>query len=216
MLSAVLFDFDLTLADSSAGATDCANFALRALGFREVEQDVVRPIIGLPLPLVFKALSGSNDPAMARSFALRFIERADQVMAQLTLPFPSVPAVLTALRDRQLKLAIVSTKFRYRIVDILARANVLSLVDVIVGGEDVNAPKPDPTGIVTALDWLHIEPTQAIYVGDHVVDGAAARAAGLRFVGVLTGSTPRAALEAEGAVAVISSLDALEGLLLRI
>ena len=49
-------------------------------------------------------------------------ERANQVMAQLTVPFSGVPDILTALRDNQLKIGIVSSKFRYRIVDILTRA----------------------------------------------------------------------------------------------
>jgi hypothetical protein len=37
MVEAILFDFDLTLADSSAGVTECANHALRALGFAAAE-----------------------------------------------------------------------------------------------------------------------------------------------------------------------------------
>lgn len=80
----------------------------------------------------------------------------------------------------------------------------------------MNVPKPDPTGIVAALHRLRVDPTHAVYVGDHVVDAAAARAAGVRFIGVLTRSTPHTALAAEGASDVIPSLDALPRSLLRI
>src|SRR5690606_5954582 len=119
MLTSVLFDFDLTLADSSVGATECANTALRSLGFSPAEQDAVRTTIGLPLPSVFQMLSGSADPQLASAFARKFVQRADEVMAELTVPFSDVPCVLNALRDDSLKIGIVSTKFRYRIVDIL-------------------------------------------------------------------------------------------------
>jgi len=47
---------------------------------------------------------------------------------------------------------------------------------------------------------------EALYVGDSVIDGQTARRAGVRFVAVLTGATPRAALEELEPVGVLDDV----------
>ena len=44
---------------------------------------------------------------------------------------------------------------------------------------------------MTSLSTL---PRAAVYVGDHVIDAEAAWAAGVQFIGTLSGTSPRAAL----------------------
>ena len=51
------------------------------------------------------------------------------------------------LREQGLAVAIVSSKFRYRIEAILALNELQSLVDVLIGGEDVQRHKPDPEAL---------------------------------------------------------------------
>jgi phosphoglycolate phosphatase len=188
-LDAVIFDFDLTLADSLAGVAACANYALRALGFPAAEPEAVRRTIGLSLVHSFHALSASDDAALASRYARHFGEHADRVMAELICLFPGVVDAIGELRCRGLRTAIVSTKFRYRIEDILGRSGASGLVDVIVGGEDVAHHKPHPEGLHRALALLRTPSSHALYVGDHRVDAEAARAAGIPFVGVLSGAT---------------------------
>jgi phosphoglycolate phosphatase len=94
---------------------------------------------------------------------------------------------VSELRDRGLKTGIVSTKFRYRIQAILANHDAGDLFDVIVGGEDVRQHKPHPECLQRALARLNLRPDQALYVGDHPVDGRAAEAAGVPFVFVRSG-----------------------------
>jgi phosphoglycolate phosphatase len=188
-IAAVVFDFDLTLADSSVAAADCANYALRALGLPAAEPAVVRRTIGLSLRESFGLLSGSDDPGLAATYARRFVERADQVMADLVCLYPGTMPTVVELRRRGLRTAIVSTKFRYRIETILGRAGLGEAVDVIVGGEDVSHHKPDPEGLHQALRKLDVPAANALYVGDHPVDAQAAAAARIAFVAVLTGVT---------------------------
>ena len=102
-----------------------------------------------------------------------------------------VPEALDTLRAAQIKLGIVSTKYRFRIEDILGRFELADRFDMIVGGEDVAAHKPDPQGLVLALDALAVGPEEAVYVGDHVVDAEAAMRASVPFVAVLSGESER-------------------------
>jgi phosphoglycolate phosphatase len=118
---------------------------------------------------------------------------------------PAALALLRALRGRGILTGIVSTKFRYRIQEILRRAELVSLVDAIVGGEDIATAKPHPEGILAALAALRVGARSALYIGDHYLDALAARAADVDFTAVLTGTTDRATFAAHH-VAVEDSL----------
>ena len=205
-IDAVIFDFDLTLADSLTGIAECANYALCALGLPAAELDAVRRTIGLSLAHSFHALTARDDPALAAQYAKHFGEHADRVMAGLICLFPGVVQTVLDLRRRGLRTAIVSTKFRFRIEDILGRSDASGLVDVIVGGEDVAHHKPHPEGLERALALLDTPPPRALYVGDHRVDAEAAARAGIPFVGVMTGCADAETWAAFAPVGVIPSV----------
>src|SRR5258708_3629584 len=124
MNRAVLFDFDFTLADSSVGIVECVQFAMHQLGLDVVEIEAVRRTVGLSLSDSFIALTGRDDPALVDAFSELFIEHADKVMVSLTSLYPESAYVLGQLRERGIRTAIVSTKFRYRIEAILAAAGL--------------------------------------------------------------------------------------------
>ena len=126
----ILFDFDYTLADSSQGVFDCANFALREMSLPEKSFDEISKTIGLSLPKTFLRLSGISEKSAANTFARKFVERADQVMTKKTRLFEGTKSVTKVLRNRDIKTGIVSTKFRYRIIEILARQACLDYFDV--------------------------------------------------------------------------------------
>ena len=81
----------------------------------------------------------------------------------------------------------MSTKYRYRIESILASAGLAGAVDVIVGGEDVSSTSRIPRGCSGRSPVSASTAPAALYVGDHPVDGHAARGAGVRYVRVLSG-----------------------------
>ncbi|MGC7406911.1 HAD family hydrolase [Pandoraea pneumonica] len=201
-IRAVIFDFDLTLADSSEAIIECTQHALARLECAPVTPAQIHGVIGLSLPIMYHTLSGDTDATRAEAFVQYFVARADEIMVQSTRIYPEVPGLLTALREQGLALAIVSTKFRHRIDAILTRAGLRSHVDMIVGGDDVKRHKPDPEGITYALGQLGIPATQAIYVGDHDVDARAAEQAGTGFIGTVSGTTSFDGWAAVGKAAV--------------
>ena len=184
---AILFDFDFTLANSTAGAVECVNHALVTCGFPAAEREAIRRCVAYPLPEVLARLTGVEDGSAAAAFAREFITRADEVMAPLTPLFPGVSAAVAELRAQGLKTGIVSTKFRYRIEAILANHDARHLFDCVVGGEDVRQHKPHPESLQRALARMSLAPHESLYVGDHPVDAQAAEAAGIPFVLVRSG-----------------------------
>lgn len=186
---AIIFDFDQTLADSTEAVVACIDYALVGLGFPQAPAETVRRAIGLSLEATLEALTGSRDPRHQVSFRELFVEHADRVMVARTEFLDGVPSALSDLRALGFRLAIVSTKYRYRIEAILDRHGARHLFEVIVGGEDTARHKPDPEGLDLAMRRLGIRPPQGLYVGDHLVDAEAAAAAGIPFIPVMTGAT---------------------------
>jgi phosphoglycolate phosphatase len=130
-------------------------------------------------------------------------------MSDLTVLFEFVPGVIDKLRSRGFSLGIVSTKFRYRIESVLRREGLLGAFAVIIGGEDVAKHKPDPTGLLTAVERLGSAPASTLYVGDSVTDAQTAERAGIPFVAVLSGVTPREAFRNYATCKVVESLSDL-------
>ncbi|MHA2393982.1 MAG: HAD family hydrolase [Promethearchaeota archaeon] len=212
-MKGVIFDFDLTLADSSKGVVECVNHALKKLNFTEVSEREVSKTIGHSLEQTFMMLSGSHDKTKIRKFKSYFIEKADMVMANLTEIYSEIPKIIKLLKNNGFKLGIVSTKFRYRIETILARENLLNFFDVIIGGEDVQNLKPHPSGLLLAVKHLNLHNSEVVYVGDSVIDSETAFRAGTYFIAVLSGVTPRIAFNRSQVSWFLENLSELPNLL---
>lgn len=189
MYKAVIFDYDFTLGDSACGIKLSCNYALEKLGFMEKTDNEIRRTIGMPLKDVFRTLTGSYDKDAAERFAALFRESADKVMTDSAVMYEDALPTLSELRRLGFKTGIVTSKFHYRIDEILRKFNAESLIDVIVGGDDVTREKPDPEGLVKAVEALGTHKREVLYVGDCFVDAKAAQSAGVDFAAVLTGTT---------------------------
>lgn len=207
----ILFDFDYTLADSSPAIVACTNYALAALQLPAATPAAIRQTIGLTLDEAFAQLVGTlvpadRLPAASKAFDRLFIERADAIMADSTVLLPGVAEAVRTLKRRGLALGIVSSKFRYRIEQVMERELLRAEFDVIVGREDVLASKPDPEGLLTAMSALGGVPATTCYIGDSVIDAKSAQRAGTAFIAVLSGVTARAAFADYTCRAVLPSV----------
>ncbi|MBQ7337946.1 MAG: HAD-IA family hydrolase [Clostridia bacterium] len=189
MIKAVLFDFDYTLGNSEEGIILSANYALNAMGLAAAERDAIRRTIGLTLPHTYAALTGDDDAQRAEQFTAHFMHRADEVMTESTVLYDGVLDTLAALKSRGIAIGIVTTKYSFRIDRIFAKYNARHLLDLIVGGDNVKAKKPDPEGVLYAMDALHLTRGEVLYVGDSTVDAKTAAAANIPLCAVLTGTT---------------------------
>lgn len=92
------------------------------------------------------------------------------------------PAQLRRLADRA-ELAIFTGRTREELDHTLERFDARKFFGRIVTVEDVARPKPEPEGLLRILNGRPA--SRALYIGDNVDDAAAARAAGVTFVGVM-------------------------------
>lgn len=188
---AIIFDFDYTLGDSTNGIALSINYALEQLGYPTKSMDDIKMTIGLSLKETYKTLASNDNLEEADRFAQLFKEKADDVMVANTELYVGVKEVLQQLKNKGYRIGIVTTKFHYRIEQILSKFEANELVDIIVGAEDVKIEKPNPEGLLWAIEHLGIEKENVLYVGDSLVDVKTAQNASVDFVAVLTGTTTR-------------------------
>ena len=126
-----------------------------------------------------------------------------------TVFFDDTIAILQVLQHAGVKVGIVSTKYRYRIVDSF-KANTSSMpVDEIIGGAEVKNAKPDPEGLELMVQKLGVEKADVLYVGDSHIDAQTAQNAGVDFAGVTTGTAAKADFEKYPHVFIANSLTEL-------
>lgn len=80
---------------------------------------------------------------------------------------------------------------------------------MIVGGDEVKYPKPDPQGVFHVLGEWDLSKDEVLYVGDSLVDARTAQAAGVDFAGVTTGTTGKDEMEQYPHVGVFAGLGEL-------
>ncbi len=208
---AIIFDFDYTLADSSVGIIDCIQTAQTAMGLSLSTAEQIRRTIGLSVPEILTTLSGKEHSPRVDEFRQRFQARADQVMAENTAIYDGVPSMLRFLACNGIRSAIASTKFRYRIEQILQREGLSDLVHTVIGAEDVVQHKPDPACLLKALERLTVNARDVLYVGDSLPDAEAAMRASIDFVAVLSGTTRSDEFAPFGPVTGLDDVSALSG-----
>lgn len=211
MYRGLLFDFDYTLGDSTEGIVMSTNYALERLGYAKADKEAIRRTIGLHLEEIYRVLvkqqGAEGKAAEEAEFARLFIEKADEIMTEKSSFYPGVLELIRIWKKQGYKLGIITTKYSYRIEGILEKYQEKDLFDVIIGGDNVKHPKPDPEGIFKVLELWGVPKEEVLYVGDSLVDAKTARAAGVDFAGVTTGATPKEALEEYPNIGVFNKLE---------
>lgn len=119
--------------------------------------------------------AGDQWDAVDRTIAVHELAGAER-----SIPMPGAPEFMARLADRPK--AVVTLLPVDVATAVLDRHGMT--VDVVVGRDPLVRPKPAGDGLVRALEALGAPAAGAVMVGDSTWDAAAARDAGVRFVGV--------------------------------
>ena len=206
---AVLFDFDMTLIDSSYSILACTNLLAEAKGLRSVTREEVLAGIGLPIEKFWESFWGSG--VVQPDWPSFYRENYRAVEQQHYRLFSGSLSVPKELKARGYRVGVVSNR---RFVGVaVEKVGLTNLMDTIIGLEDVQRPKPDPQSLLVALSRLETTPEETFYVGDTDIDMKTALAAGVRGIGVTTGYFTETPLKAAGAWRVCHRLEDIPSLL---
>ncbi|MDE6660579.1 MAG: prolipoprotein diacylglyceryl transferase [Anaeroplasmataceae bacterium] len=126
---------------------------------------------------------------------------------EVVTAFPGAKSIIKALARKGYKVGVVSSKKTDLVEHGLDLFGMLDNVRVVIGEEDVNHPKPDPEGILKAMEMLHSK--KALYVGDGVGDIEAGKNAGIDTIGVLYSDRKEQIIAAEPTYTIKSLSDIL-------
>lgn len=113
-----------------------------------------------------------------------------------TRPYPGIMDMLAGLKERGLKMAIVSNKVQPE-TEALRELWFADFIPVAVGRVEGIAPKPDPAMAFKALELLDSRPKDAWFVGDSQPDVRTGKNARCTSVGCTWGFRDFATLEEE-------------------
>lgn len=210
MIKCCIFDLDGTILDTIGSITYFVNKTLSEYGIESVTVDECKYFAGNGARnLIKRALTskGVTDEALTEKILADYVLAYDKDPLYLTTVFDGIDRLLSELRARGVKLAVLSNKPDSTVKSIVKEFFGDSF-DVALGGRDGVPLKPDPTAALDILNMLGFTPEETAWVGDTSTDIETAKnlKAALSF-GVLWGFRKRDELEAAGADVIVSLAD---------
>ncbi len=205
---AVIWDVDGTLVDTAE-----LHFQAWCALARELDQPFTRAdfaaTFGWRNPeIIPKLFAGDHSPADVERLGNRKedLYRAEAQKGVELLP--GVRPLLAALAEARCRQAIGSSAPRRNLELILEITGTARYFDAIVSMEDTQRGKPHPEVFLIAAAKLAVTPRHCVVIEDAPVGVQAAKAGGMKAIGVtFVGHHPAAKLEAAGADLVVPSLE---------
>jgi beta-phosphoglucomutase len=185
---AVVFDMDGVLVDSGAHHRDAWRATFRDLGVTP-PPEFWRITIGRPADEAMALLVDGVDRAEARRLAEMKRQHYTRLARRGTVAVAGVPAFVDALARAAVPRAVATSATRRDLERVLVELGLRSRFDVVVTADDVHWGKPHPEVYLKAAAGLGVDPGACVVFEDAVVGVQAARAAGMRVIGVTSAHT---------------------------
>ncbi len=182
-MSAVIFDLDGTLADTSRDLVEAANATLDEQGFGQPldpSKDMLTAFHGgraLMQAGIERVSDGQPDQGLAEQFYPRFLELYELEIDRYTMLYDGVDSALRALRSDGWKLGICTNKPVHLAEALIGRLGMCAQFDSLIGAGSLTVRKPDPRPLLHAVRLAGARPEGSVFVGDTRVDLETARAA---------------------------------------
>lgn len=198
MYKACIFDLDGTLTDTLESLTFSVNETMKAIGFPEITPEQCRQFVGNGAKvLIEKTLRAGGD------HELRYFDEAFEAYGRIfddnctyrVIPYDGVPELLKELKNRGIKLGVLSNKPDRQAVHVVEEIFGKGMFDIVRGQRDGVPRKPDPSAALSMAGEFGADVSETLYIGDSEVDAATGRAACMDTVLVSWGFRPRQVLE---------------------
>ena len=210
-LRAVLFDLDGTLADSEPLITQAVSESCAAFG-HTIRPAQVAERMGPPMTVMLQSLLpiGLDE---AQAIYDDYQRRYNGTFVPRTQPLPGAPELLAALRQRGVRMAVVTNKNERGGKLLVEAMGWTPFFEVVAGMDTAPQAKPAPDPALYALNAIGAAPRESAFVGDSEADMACGAAAGLRAVIGVSGMREGDALAAAGGSHIVDNLSEAAALL---
>ena len=177
---AVLFDLDGTLADTAPDLARALNRVRAAYALAPMPLEITRPYTSSGARGLIKVGFGL-DPGSERYEVLK-LQFLDFYAAEIcvdTRLFDGMAELLDRLEHDGLPWGVVTNKAERFTLPLLRGLHLGKRAACVIGGDTTARAKPHPDPLLHAAAALRLPPSACLYVGDHLRDVQAARAAGM-------------------------------------
>lgn len=207
MYSLAVFDLDGTLLDTLDDLYLSVCYALKEHGFPERSREQVRLFIGNGVKkLMERATPDGTDEKTNEACLETFRKHYLEHMRDNTAPFENVIDMLTVLKEKGVKIAVVSNKL-HQAVKQLCDDYFPGLIDMAIGVTKESERKPSPVNVIKAMEEFKIEKEKVIYIGDSEVDVQTAKSAFIKCIGVTWGFRDNETLKKAGCDFIVDTAD---------
>lgn len=203
---AVLLDFDGTIADTGEGIYDSVRYAVRAMGFDPLPEEVVHTFIGPPVFSSFKRALNLSDEDSAKAVEKYRESYMNGGIYRLSF-YDGMENLLNDIKKSGIKLAVASSKPENFIIEILKYLKISDLFDFISAPESDKAPESKTALVERAVNALGIDKSKAVMIGDRYFDIEGAKEAKVDSIGVTFGFGDRNELVNSGADYIADSTE---------
>ena len=205
----VVFDWDGTLADSTALIAAAIQQACRDIGEPVPDDTTARYVIGLGLGDALRHVAPGLAPERRRDLAIRYRHHYLTGDPQIPL-FAGAREMLDRLNETGHLLGVATGKTRVGLNRALDQQGIANRF-VATRCADEGFPKPNPDMLLHLMDRVGADPRETLMVGDTTHDVELARNAGVGAVAVSYGAHAAAGLAQCDPLALVHSIDELSG-----
>lgn len=224
-VKAVLFDLDGTLIDTATDFVRIIGKMSRENGWQAPPEAEIREQVSAGASAMVRLMLSYNDQLelsedILLGFRQQFLDDYEADICVDSCVFAELEEVLTTLEEKGVPWGIVTNKPRYLAEQLLSKMALDQRCAVLICPDDVSRTKPDPEPMYMALEKLSIPRGAAgcvLYVGDHIRDIEAGKAAGMPTILASYGYIPaedQKNLKAWGADYIVDTPKQLNELLL--
>jgi HAD superfamily hydrolase (TIGR01509 family) len=189
-LKAVLFDFNGVIINDEAIHQALIEELLIEENLRPSATEYREVCLGRSDRVCLTQMLEQRGRVVSEDYLTELVNRKAQAYQQRLetmekLPiYPGVEDLIYNIRVAQLPMGIVSGALRREIELVLDRAQIARHFITIVGGDDIQASKPEPEGYLLAAERLAIRASDCLAIEDTPAGIEAAKRAGMQVVGV--------------------------------
>ncbi len=211
-IDAVIFDADGTLLDTREFIFQALERTLGEHGHTVPPRDEFQKYMGAHLTDMYAALAPDGDVA---KLVEHHRELHREELLYLVAAYEGLHELLQHIRAAGMKLGVCTNRGDGA-RDLLRQIGIYEDFDVIVTADDVKNHKPDPEGLLQALDNIGVPAERAVMVGDTTADIGAGKNAGVAFtIGLTHGFTGEEVLRQAGADYVAHHLQEIPDILAK-
>ncbi|MFA5958222.1 HAD family hydrolase [Hyphomicrobium sp.] len=187
----VVFDLDGTLVDTAPDLAEATNYVLSTLGLERINEMEIRPFVGHgALAMINGAVEAHGRKLSERElhdlFEI-FIVYYSAHIADRSVPYPHIVAVLDGLKAEGATLAVCTNKMEAQARSVLEALKLDGYFSALTGRDSLGTYKPDPRHLTGTIAMAGGRADKSIMIGDSETDIKTAKAAQVPVVAVSFG-----------------------------